>query len=75
MFVPPGYNRSNTNVKFKKIYIPHGMNEAKNGPDLFSQQNCPVNTCTITRDNPKSADLIIFKDYVTNVVKRRPNQV
>ncbi|KAL7286860.1 hypothetical protein TKK_0018995 [Trichogramma kaykai] len=74
MFVPPDYNRSNHEIRFKKIYIPHGMNEAKSGPDLFFQQGCPVNTCMITRDNPNDADLIIFKDYVTHVGKRNPNQ-
>ncbi|XP_014229066.1 glycoprotein 3-alpha-L-fucosyltransferase A isoform X2 [Trichogramma pretiosum] len=74
MFVPPDYNRSNHEIRFKKIYIPHGMNEAKSGPDLFFQQGCPVNTCLITRDNPNDADLIIFKDYVTHVGKRNPNQ-
>ncbi|KAJ8673912.1 hypothetical protein QAD02_005174 [Eretmocerus hayati] len=75
MFVPPEYNRSSHEIRFKKIYIPHGMTEAKSGPDIFFQQRCPVNTCMITRDNPKEADLILFKDYVTQVGGRTPNQV
>lgn len=75
MFVPPEYNRSSIDIRFKKIYISHGMNEAKSGPDLFFQQGCPVNTCMITRDNPSDADLVIFKDYVTHIGRRSPNQV
>lgn len=51
------------------------MNEAKNGPDLFFQQRCPVNTCTIVRDNPSHADLVIFKDYISYPGTRPPNQV
>lgn len=55
--------------------IPHGMAEAKVGPDIFFQQRCPVNTCTIVRDNPDSADLILFKDYITHVGRRSNSQV
>ncbi|XP_066603353.1 glycoprotein 3-alpha-L-fucosyltransferase A isoform X2 [Prorops nasuta] len=74
MFVPPDYNRT-TEPHLKKILVPHSMNEAKSGPDIFFQQRCPVNTCTITRDNAADADLIIFKDYVTHVGRRTANQV
>ncbi|XP_011496319.1 PREDICTED: glycoprotein 3-alpha-L-fucosyltransferase A [Ceratosolen solmsi marchali] len=70
MFVPPEYNRSSHDIRFKKIYVPHGMN-----PDLFYQQGCPVNTCVITRDNPGEADLILFKDYITHIGRRFINQI
>ncbi|XP_029162756.1 glycoprotein 3-alpha-L-fucosyltransferase A-like isoform X1 [Nylanderia fulva] len=75
MFVPPDYNRTGSEHPLKKIMIPHGMAEAKVGPDIFFQQRCPVNTCTIVRDNPDSADLILFKDYITHVGRRSNNQV
>lgn len=75
MFVPPDYNRTSSEQSLKKIMIPHGMGEAKVGPDIFTQQRCPVNTCTIVRDNPDDADLILFKDYVTHVGRRPYNQV
>ncbi|RLU22705.1 hypothetical protein DMN91_004983 [Ooceraea biroi] len=75
MFVPPDYNRTGGEHPLKKIMIPHGMVEAKVGPDIFFQQRCPVNTCTIVRDNPDDADLILFKDYVTHVGRRPHNQV
>ena len=73
--MPPNYNKSSGDITFKKIYIPHGMAEAKSGPDIFFQQGCPVNTCMITRDNPAEADLVIFKDYVTPYGRKPPNQV
>lgn len=75
MFVPPDYNRTGGEHLLKKIMIPHGMAEAKVGPDIFFQQRCPVNTCTIVRDNPDSADLILFKDYITHVGRRSNSQV
>lgn len=75
MFVPPDYNKTGSEHSLKKIMIPHGMAEAKLGPDIFMQQRCPVNTCTIVRDNPDDADLILFKDYVTHVGRRPYNQV
>lgn len=75
MFVPPNYNKTGGDHPLKKIMIPHGMAEAKIGPDIFFQQRCPVNTCTIVRDNPDNADLILFKDYVTHVGRRSYNQV
>lgn len=75
MFVPPDYNKTGEPVPLKKIMIPHGMAEAKVGPDIFFQQRCPVNTCTIVRDNPDDADLILFKDYITHVGRRSYNQV
>ncbi|XP_011307915.1 glycoprotein 3-alpha-L-fucosyltransferase A isoform X2 [Fopius arisanus] len=74
MFVPLDYNRTSVEHPPKRIMIPHGMGEAKTGSDLFHQLGCPVNTCVITRDNPEGADLIIFKDYVTHVGRRAPNQ-
>ena len=76
MFVPPDYNKTGSeHHPLKKIMIPHGMAEAKIGPDIFFQQRCPVNTCTIVRDNPDDADLILFKDYITHVGRRSYNQV
>lgn len=75
MFVPPHYNKTGTEVKFKKIYIPHGMNEAKTGPGVFLKQKCPINRCTIMRDNPSQADMILFKDYVSQIGSRPRNQV
>lgn len=75
MFVPPDYNRTAGEHPLKKIMVPHGMAEAKAGPDIFFQQRCPVNTCTIVRDNPDEADLILFKDYITHVGRRPHNQV
>lgn len=75
MFVPPDYNKTGGEHPLKKIMIPHGMTEAKAGPDIFFQQRCPVNTCTIVRDNPDNADLILFKDYITHVGRRSYNQV
>jgi len=76
MFVPPDYNKTGgEQPEMKKIMISHGMAEAKLGPDIFFQQRCPVNTCTIVRDNPDNADLILFKDYVTHVGRRPYNQV
>lgn len=75
MFVPPDYNRTSLERKPKRIMVPHGMNEAKTGNDLFLWLGCPVNTCVITRDNPETADLILFKDYVSHVGRRPPNQV
>ncbi|KAL2728059.1 glycoprotein 3-alpha-L-fucosyltransferase A-like isoform X1 [Vespula maculifrons] len=74
MFVPPDYNRTDEH-RLKKIMVPHGMGEAKVGSDIFVQHRCPVNTCTIVRDNPDEADLILFKDYVTHVGRRPRNQV
>lgn len=47
MFVPPNYNKTRVGHQLKKIMIPHGMPEAKVGPDIFLQHRCPVNTCTI----------------------------
>ncbi|XP_063976771.1 glycoprotein 3-alpha-L-fucosyltransferase A isoform X1 [Diachasmimorpha longicaudata] len=75
MFVPPDYNRTSIERRPKRIMIPHGMGEAETGSELFHHLGCPVNTCVITRDNPDLADLIIFKDYVTHVGRRLPNQV
>ncbi|XP_070511149.1 glycoprotein 3-alpha-L-fucosyltransferase A isoform X5 [Cardiocondyla obscurior] len=75
MFVPPDYNKTNGQHQLKKIMISHGMAEAKVGPEIFFQQRCPVNTCTIVRDNPDSADLILFKDYITHVGRRSYDQV
>lgn len=74
MFVPPDYNRT-SDLPYKKILIPHGMSDAKVGHDIFLQHGCPVNTCTIIRDNHADADLILFKDYVTHVGRRRLHQV
>ncbi|CAL7943938.1 unnamed protein product [Xylocopa violacea] len=74
MFMPSDYNKTSTERQLKKIMVPHGMPEAKVGPDLFLQHGCPVNTCTIVRDNPEDADLILFKDYITHVGRRSPNQ-
>ncbi|XP_053979059.1 glycoprotein 3-alpha-L-fucosyltransferase A isoform X2 [Hylaeus volcanicus] len=73
MFVPNDYNK--TEQPLKKIMVPHGMPEAKVGPDIFHQHRCPVNTCTIVRENPDDADLILFKDYVTHVRRKSPKQV
>lgn len=75
MFVPPDYNKTGSEHTYKKIMIPHGMAEAKLGSIIFQQQRCPVNTCTIVRDNPDEADLILFKDYITHVGRRPNNQV
>lgn len=76
MFMPPDYNRTGGEpFPLKKIMIPHGMVEAKAGRDIFIQQHCPVNTCTIVRDNSDDADLILFKDYITHVGRRSYNQV
>lgn len=75
MYVPLDYNRTFAERHPKRIMIPHGMNEAKTGNDLFLQLGCPVSTCVITRDDPETADLILFKDYVTHVGHRQPNQV
>lgn len=75
MFVPPEYNKTNSEQPYKKILIPHGMGEAKVGHDIFIQQGCPINSCTIIRDNHADADLILFKDYVTHVGRRRLHQV
>ncbi|KAK0086738.1 hypothetical protein PV325_002654 [Microctonus aethiopoides] len=75
MFVPPDYNRTSLERKPKRIMVPHGMNEAKTGNDLFLWLGCPVNTCVITRDNPETADLILFKDYVSHVGRRPANQI
>ncbi|XP_043474596.1 glycoprotein 3-alpha-L-fucosyltransferase A [Leptopilina heterotoma] len=74
MFVPPDYNRT-SDLPYKKILIPHGMSDAKVGHDIFTQHGCPVNTCTIIRDNHADADLILFKDYVTHVGRRRLHQI
>ncbi|KAF7991003.1 hypothetical protein HCN44_000808 [Aphidius gifuensis] len=75
MYMPSGYNKTFAEHHPKKIMIPHGMDEAKTGSDLFIQQSCPISTCVITRDDPENADLILFKDYVTHVGHRPPNQV
>ncbi|XP_043266211.1 glycoprotein 3-alpha-L-fucosyltransferase A [Colletes gigas] len=75
MFVPYDYNKTSAEQPLKKIMVPHGMPEAKVGPDIFLQHRCPVNTCTIVRENPDDADLILFKDYVTHVRRRSPKQV
>ena len=75
MFLPPDYNKTNADIPLKRILVPHGMSEAKVGQNIFIQQGCPVSSCTITRDNPAEADLILFKDYVTHVGRRRLNQV
>lgn len=75
MFMPPDYNRTNGEHPLKKIMVPHGMSDAKAGSDIFFQQRCPVNTCTIVRDDPDEADLILFKDYITHVGRRPHNQV
>jgi len=75
MFLPPDYNKTGGEHSLKKIMIPHGMVEAKIGSDIFFQQRCPVNTCTIVRDNSDDADLILFKDYITHVGRRPHNQV
>ncbi|XP_012276310.1 glycoprotein 3-alpha-L-fucosyltransferase A isoform X2 [Orussus abietinus] len=75
MFIPPDYNRTLAQQRVKKIMVPHGMPEARPGSDIFIQQSCPVSSCTIIRDNPDDADLILFKDYVSNVGRRPPNQV
>lgn len=75
MYVPADYNKSNVEHQLKKIMVPHGMPEAKAGPDIFLQLRCPVNTCTIVRDNPEEADLVLFKDYVTHVGRRSSSQV
>ena len=69
MFVPPNYNEDH----LKNIMIAHGMGEAKVGRDVFFQQGCPVNACTITRDHPEKADLILFKDYITHYGSTRRN--
>ncbi|XP_057337504.1 glycoprotein 3-alpha-L-fucosyltransferase A isoform X1 [Microplitis mediator] len=74
MFIPPDYDKSSER-RPKKIMIPHGMNEAKVGGELFQWLGCPVSNCVITRDNPDSADLILFKDYVTHIGRRSPNQI
>lgn len=75
MFVPPGYNKTGTDVGLKKILVSHGMGEVKLGSEIFTQQGCPVSTCTIIRDNPSEADLILFKDYVLPVQRKSPSQV
>lgn len=75
MYVPSDYNQTFAKNHPKKIMIPHGMNEAKTGSDVFIQLGCPISTCVITRDDPETADLILFKDYVTHVGHRPPNQV
>lgn len=75
MYVPSDYNKTGNDRQLKKIMVPHGMPEAKVGPDIFLQLRCPVNTCTIVRDNAEDADLILFKDYVMHVGRRSPNQV
>lgn len=75
MYVPTDYNKTTAEHQLKKIMVPHGMPEAKVGPDIFLQHRCPVNTCTIVRDNPDEADLILFKDYITHVGRRSPSQV
>lgn len=69
VFVPPNYNEDH----LKNIMIAHGMGEAKVGRDVFFQQGCPVNACTITRDHPEKADLILFKDYITHYGSTRRN--
>lgn len=75
MFVPSDYNKTNGEVKYKKIMVAHGMREVKTGNDFFAQQGCPVSTCSIIRDNLNEADLVLFKDYITSVGRRPPNQV
>ncbi|XP_012148355.2 glycoprotein 3-alpha-L-fucosyltransferase A isoform X2 [Megachile rotundata] len=75
MYVPTDYNKTSEEHQLKKIMVPHGMPEAKVGSDIFLQLRCPVNTCTIVRDNSDEADLILFKDYITHVGRRSPNQV
>ncbi|XP_043519703.1 glycoprotein 3-alpha-L-fucosyltransferase A isoform X3 [Frieseomelitta varia] len=74
MYVPTDYNKTGGDRPMKKIMVPHGMPEAKVGSDIFLQHRCPVNTCTIVRDNAEDADLILFKDYITHVGRRSPNQ-
>ncbi|XP_043581348.1 glycoprotein 3-alpha-L-fucosyltransferase A isoform X1 [Bombus pyrosoma] len=74
MYVPTDYNKTGVDRPLKKIMVPHGMPEAKVGPDIFLQHRCPVNTCTIVRDNAEDADLILFKDYITHVGRRSASQ-
>ncbi|XP_076655080.1 glycoprotein 3-alpha-L-fucosyltransferase A isoform X1 [Halictus rubicundus] len=75
MFVPHDYNKTLSEHQLKKIMVPHGMPEAKVGQDIFLQHRCPVNTCTIVREDASDADLILFKDYVTHVGRRSSKQV
>lgn len=76
MYLPKDYNRKELNEKkkLKKILINtnKGKFSVKDLPDgqvKFLNDNCPVNTCEIVRDQNQReiADAIIFKVSLINL--------
>lgn len=70
MYIPENYNRKKLNEKkiLKKILIfnnkgKFSVKDVPNGQTKFLNDDCPVNTCEIIRDNSQAetADAIIFK--------------
>ncbi len=69
-----GPSRTHAN-KTILLYNQHGWPDAKLGTESFAM--CPVKTCTITKSkhDMKSADAVLFKDFVPAVSRPSPGQI
>ena len=57
------------------LYNQHGWPDAKLGTATFAM--CPVKTCSITKSkhDMKSADAVLFKDFVPAIPRMSPDQL
>lgn len=80
MFVPPNYNQMRTENRNKVILLFNGLSQwnVKGGREVFLNNKCPVDTCTLTenREMAAKADMLLYKDhYVNSGVTRSLNQI
>lgn len=70
MFVPPNYEQMKTESRNKVILLFNGLSQwnVKGGRDLFVNNKCPVDTCTLTdnREMASKADMLLYKDHYIN---------
>lgn len=80
MFVPPNYEQVRTENRNKVILLYNGLSQwnVKGGREVFLNNKCPVDTCTLTenREMAAKADMLLYKDhYVNSGVTRSLNQI
>lgn len=79
MFIPPNYEKMKEKGN-KMILLYNGLNQwhIRPGREVFLNNKCPVDSCTITGDRSQaaSADMLLYKDhYIPPNVHRTMNQI
>ncbi|GFV00928.1 glycoprotein 3-alpha-L-fucosyltransferase A [Trichonephila clavipes] len=82
LYIPPRYaeHRNSSRLRLKRILLHfgrRGWSDLPMGRSVFIRDQCPVDSCHITTDKRKEADLILFKDRFAHPLQetRPPEQI